>query len=243
MEESHKKKERETSLLESFDHAVRGVLFCVRQERNFRIHLIAAFAVLFGSIFLDLNLIEFYILLLVITLVLVAEMVNTALERLVDVVAPEYSRRVREIKNIAAACVLVTAVVSLFIGYLILGTHLPARTETAVTAIKRTPWYLTVIGLLATIALVFFIKIRLRSRSLFHGGMPSGHAALSFGLLAAIFYTTESLLVAALALPLAVLVSQSRVREGIHTWLEVLYGAALGAGVVTFIFQLISWPK
>ncbi len=242
MAERQRQKVKDHTLLESFDAAVRGLLFCLRQERNFRLHLTVAFAVLFGSIFLDLTLTEFYVLLLVIALVLVAEMVNTALERLVDMVAPQYSRRVRDIKNIGAACVLVAAVVSLFVGYLILGSHLPSSTEPAVAAIRRSPWYLTVIGLLATIALVFFLKISLRSKSLFHGGMPSGHAAFSFGLLAAIFYTTQSLVVTALALPLAILVSQGRVREGIHTWLEVVYGGVLGAGIVTFVFQLINLP-
>ena len=236
------KRHKEFGILDSFDSAFRGLLFCVRQERNFRIHLIVAFCVLFGSVFLDLSLVEFYALLLVVTAVLVAEMVNTTLEKLSDLIIPDHNRRIREIKNVGAACVLITAVVSLFIGYLILGTHLPVKTEIALAAISRCPWYLTVIALLGTIALVFALKVMLHSKSLFHGGMPSGHAALSFALVSAIFFATGSPLVTAMALPLAILVAQSRVRRGVHTWLEVIYGGVLGAGIATLIFQGLHLP-
>ena len=242
MTENQKRKTRENTPLESFDHAVRGVLFCVRHERNFRIHLAVSFCVLFGFLFLDLSLAEFYVLLLVIAGVLTAEMVNTALERLVDLATPEYSRLAREIKNIGAACVLVATVVSLFIGYLLLGSHLPVQTEKAVFAIKNSPWYLTVIALIATFGLVFYVKLRLKSRSLFHGGMPSGHAAFSFGILTATFFITRSPMVAALVLPMAILISQSRIKRGIHSWPEVMLGAILGAGIVTLVFQAFRFP-
>ncbi|HNQ34718.1 MAG TPA: diacylglycerol kinase [bacterium] len=233
---------RET-ILESFDHAFRGLLFCARRERNFQIHLIIAGAVLVGSLFLNLSLLEFYVLILVITMVLVAEMVNTAFEKLADLVAPEQSRRVRDLKNIGAACVLVVAAVSVLIGYLILGTHLAFYSPSALRAVQNSPWYLTVVALLATIVAVLFLKRRLQSRSLFHGGMPSGHAAVSFALVTGIFFTSGgNLLVTALALPLAVLVAQSRVRRDIHTWPEVIYGALLGAGMTTLIFQVLHLP-
>jgi diacylglycerol kinase (ATP) len=238
MTENQKHKMKENTLLESFDHAVRGVLFCVRNERNFRIHLIFAFGALLGSVFLHLSLVEFYVLLLVITMVLIAEMVNTALEKLVDLATPEYNRLAREIKNIGAACVLVAVVVSLFIGYLILGKHIPDRTEKAVQTIITSPWYLSVIALILTYGLIFFVKIRMRSKSLFRGGMPSGHAALSFGILTAIYFITASPMVTALVLPMSILVTQSRIKRGIHSWSEVFYGALLGIFMATLVFQV-----
>ena len=242
MTENQKRKIKENSLLDSFDHAVRGVLFCVRNERNFRIHLVAGFLVLFGSMFLNLDLVEFYVLLLVITGVLIAEMTNTALEKLVDLATPEYSRLAREIKNVGAALVLVSVVVALLIGYLMLGKHIPFRTEMTVCAIKTSPWYLSVIAILATFALIFFVKIRMRAKSLFRGGMPSGHAALSFGILTAIFFITRSPMVTALVLPMSILVTQSRIKRGIHSWSEVVYGALLGVFIATLVFQTFRFP-
>ena len=232
------KKPRENGLLESFDHAMRGLMLCVRQERNFRIHLIVGFLVLFGSIFLDLSLVEFYVLLLVVAAVLTLEMINSALERFSDLVNPEHNRRIREIKNITAACVLVSSFTAIVIGYLILGAHLPLKTSAALKAIAHSPWYLTVIGILATVGLVFVLKSALHSKSLFHGGMPSGHSAISFGLVTAIFFATGSPQVTCLALPLAILVAQSRVRRGVHTWLEVVFGGVVGSGLVTLCFEL-----
>lgn len=242
MTEKQKHKIKENSLLDSFDHAARGVFFCVRNERNFRIHLIAGFLVLFGSMFLDLSLVEFYVLLLVITGVLTAEMVNTALEKMVDLATPEYSRLAKEIKNIGAACVLISVVVALFVGYLMLGAHIPSRTEMAVYAIKTSPWYLSVIALLATYGLIFYVKMRMRAKSLFRGGMPSGHAALSFGILTAIFFITKSPMVTALVLPMSILVTQSRIKRGIHSWSEVFYGALLGIFIATLVFQVFRFP-
>lgn len=232
-----KKPSHGSDLLESLDHAFRGLLDCIRRERNFRIHVIFALFVLPGSVFLGLSLVEFLVLLLVVALVLVAELVNTALEKTLDLLAPERSMKVREIKNIGAAFVLVGAVVSLFTGFMLLGAHLPARAGGAVLAVRGSPWYLTVIGLMLTVLAVLFLKTRFRSRSLFRGGMPSGHAAFSFAMLAAVFYTTASPVAMLMVLPLAALVAQSRVRRGIHTWAEVIYGALLGLGLVTLLFQ------
>lgn len=241
MTDKQQERVKDHSLLDSFDNAARGVLFCVRNERNFRIHLVAGFLALFGSMFLDLSLIEFYVLLLVIAGVLVSEMINTALEKIVDLATPEYKRLAKEIKNIGAACVLMFVVVALFVGYLMLSAHIPSRTEMAVYAIKTSPWYLSVIAILATYGLIFYVKMRMRAKSLFRGGMPSGHAALSFGILTAIFFITKSPMVTALVLPMSVLVTQSRVKRGIHSWPEVLYGALLGIFIATLVFQVFRF--
>lgn len=227
------------NLLESLDHAFRGLIDCLRRERNFRIHVVFALLVLPGAVFLGLNLVEFLLLLFVVALVLVAELVNTALEKMLDLLAPGRSIKVREIKNIGAAFVLVAAIASLFCGFLLLGAHLPAEVSGTIEAVRRSPWYLTVLGMLLTVLAVIALKVRLRARSLFRGGMPSGHAAFSFAMMMAIFYTTASPLALLMTLPLASLVAQSRVRRGIHTWLEVLLGALLGMLLMTAVFQLI----
>ena len=141
-----------------------------------------------------------------------------------------------------AACVLMSVVVALFVGYLMLGAHIPSRTEMTVYAIKTSPWYLSVIALLATYGLIFYVKMRMRAKSLFRGGMPSGHAALSFGILTAIFFITESPMVTALVLPMSILVTQSRIKRGIHSWSEVFYGALLGIFIATLVFQVFRFP-
>lgn len=231
---------QKAGLPESFDHAFRGLIFALREERNFRIHVFTAIGFLVITFFLGVSLNTLLILLVVMGVVLSAELFNTAFERTLDRLAPEKDRRTREIKNLLAAGVLVPVLAALLVGFLVLGAHLPAESGRTVRVIAESPWYLTVAGLLLTIALVIALKIKMRARSLFRGGMPSGHAAFSFAMLTAVFYVTASPLAAVMVFPLAVLVAQSRVRRKIHTWLEVVYGAILGAGMVTLVFQFVN---
>lgn len=104
------------SLLSSFRFAVRGISHCVRYERNFRIHLVAAAFVLYFAHFFPFSALRWMILLLTVAAVLLAEMLNTAVERISDMLSPQYSRLARLSKDIAAGAVLLIALVAVAIG-------------------------------------------------------------------------------------------------------------------------------
>ncbi len=109
------------SFLNSFINAAYGIWFCVRYERNFRIHLIAAaYALGFAPLF-SLSQVEWAVLLLTIAIVLVAEAINTAVEHTVDLLSPKTHPAARIAKDTAAAAVLVCTVVSIVVGVLIFG--------------------------------------------------------------------------------------------------------------------------
>lgn len=96
-------------LFKSFYFALCGFLYCVRQERNFRIHLTAAVSVLIFSILYGLPLRQYPPLILIIVLVLALEAVNTALERAVDLESPNRHPLAKAAKDAAAAGVLLSA--------------------------------------------------------------------------------------------------------------------------------------
>ena len=107
------------SLLRSFHCAFRGLGLVLARERNARIHLLAAVAVLVAAVLLGLDRAEIALVLITIALVLATEVANTVVERLLDLMHPEASERVRAIKDMSAAAVLVSALGALAVAGLL----------------------------------------------------------------------------------------------------------------------------
>lgn len=102
-----------------FAYAWNGLLQVIRRERNFQIHLSVAFIVIIAGFSVKLSIIEWLIVLLIITCVLVAEMVNSAIELLLDYVNPAIHPTAKLIKDMSAGAVLIAAFASIIIGCLI----------------------------------------------------------------------------------------------------------------------------
>lgn len=110
-----------SGLLRSFRFAACGVAYCFRTQRNLRIHVVAAVLAMLAGARFGLSAAELGVLALTIAAVLVAEMFNTAVEALVDLVSPQYHPRAKVAKDVAAGGVLVTALVSLVVACLLFG--------------------------------------------------------------------------------------------------------------------------
>lgn len=104
--------------LRSFGYAFEGIL-TASKEQNFRSHLLSAVIVLIAGFFTGLSRVEWFIVLLLIALMFALEMVNTAIERVVDLASTELHPLAKQAKDIAAGAVLVFAVFSAIIGLLI----------------------------------------------------------------------------------------------------------------------------
>ncbi|MFP3895509.1 MAG: diacylglycerol kinase family protein [Anaerolineales bacterium] len=111
-------------LLCSFGYAWEGLCYVIRSERNVRIHLCIATAVLFVSAWLQLSTIEWAIIIMAISLVFAGEMINTAVELTIDLVVSDSNTLAKGAKDVAAATVLVTALAAAIMGFLILGPRL-----------------------------------------------------------------------------------------------------------------------
>lgn len=103
----------------SLNCAMRGLKYVVRNERNFRIELIIATFIIFLSIVLGIKIWEFIIVIFLITWILVTELMNTVVERVVDILEPRIHPFARLIKDIAAGVVLISALMSTLVGLLI----------------------------------------------------------------------------------------------------------------------------
>lgn len=111
---------------ESFRDAGAGILYCISTQRNMKIHLGAAVLALVMSYLLGLGRLEFALVIFAITLVLAAEMLNTAIEKTIDIYVKSYHSGARVAKHIAAGAVLVAAVNAVVIGMIVFLPHLIA---------------------------------------------------------------------------------------------------------------------
>lgn len=107
------------SRLGSFKFAYQGICSLLRNEHNSRIHLMAAIVALGTGICLKISIIEWSILIIVIGIVFLTELLNTSLEKLADIINPEWNEQIKKAKDYAAAAVLISAIIAIVTGGLI----------------------------------------------------------------------------------------------------------------------------
>lgn len=112
------------SVLAAFHCALSGLWYTLRTQRNMRIHLMAVVGVALMGIWLRLPADHWAILALTSGLVLVSEMMNTVVEKTVDLVCPEYHPRAKTAKDVMAGTVVLSAIVAVIVGLLILAPPL-----------------------------------------------------------------------------------------------------------------------
>lgn len=204
-----------------------------------RAHLLIALLVLLAAAVLGVSRLELVVLVLTIALVMVAEMINTAVEAVVDLVTEEYKVLAKRAKHAAAGAVLLAAAAAFVVGYLIFFSRLAALVHGSLARATAAPSVIALAALVAVAVLVVLIKAGVAPFRV-QGGFPSFHAALAFSLATAIYLLGGSAPVTLLAFLLAALVGQARIEGRIHSLYEVAAGAALGVLVTIVVFQALS---
>lgn len=113
-----------TNLFKSFGFAIEGIKLAYKYNRNIRIHTAIAVLALILSFLLGLSGYEVGLILLVILLVIAAEMINTAIEEMVDLIVQEHREQARIAKDVAAGMVLVCAIGAVIVGIIIFTPHI-----------------------------------------------------------------------------------------------------------------------
>jgi diacylglycerol kinase (ATP) len=233
---------RPPSILESFNFAFEGVIHVLRTQRNMRIHFLLAAGVLVAALAFDVEKLELIALLIAICFVLVAEMINTAVEAAVDVASTSFDPMAKLAKDIAAGAVLISSVNAIAVGYLVFSGQVADRSSEFLDRLSRAPAEVTLIALVLTIGLVIATKAFTRRGTPLRGGLPSGHAAVAFAAWMAVTLVLDDsghrFLVSSLTFIMALLVAQTRVESGVHSSLEVGYGALLGSLTTLVLFQV-----
>ena len=233
---------KKRSIISSFNYAVNGIILALKSEKHMRFHYIIALGVIISSLFFDFSKLEFLILLFATSLVIVAEMLNTAIEKAVDMITKDYHPLARVAKDIAAGAVLIASLNALIVAYLLFFERLNNTTDLILFKIGKSPVYLTFVALLVVVILVIGFKAKFYKGkgTHFQGGAVSGHAAVAFCVATIVSFLSHHILVTTLSYFLALLVGESRIEGKIHSITEVVFGAVLGSIIGVLIFQLLG---
>jgi diacylglycerol kinase (ATP) len=233
--------QRSRTIFDSFNYASEGIIHVLRTQRNMRIHFLIAAAVLVAALWVGVPKIELIALLISITFVLMAEMINTAIEGSIDVSTTSFDPMAKLAKDVAAGAVLIATLNAVAVGYLVFSDRIGRRSSRVLEQVRDAPAQLTIGALAVTVIVVIAVKAWSGRGTPLRGGLPSGHAAIAFAAWIAATYIAgkdERFLVSTIALVMALLVAQTRIESGIHSAFEVLLGGLVGALVSLVIFQL-----
>jgi diacylglycerol kinase len=112
---------------QAFKYAFSGLVASLKTEAHMRLHAVAAISATILALYFDISKTEWLAIILCISAVMVTELINTALERICDLVQPDYNASIKYIKDICAAAVLLSSLAALIIGILIFYEPLKTR--------------------------------------------------------------------------------------------------------------------
>ncbi len=222
----------------SFNHAFAGIMYAARTQPNMRAHLIIALLVILAAMMLRLERDYIVDLVVLIAVVLSLELLNTAIESIVDLLTVTHHPLAKTAKDAAAGAVLIASVASVVVGYLIFYQGIINGGQRVYEAVANVPSNIAFIVLAAVAIVTIFAKAWVGRGSALQGGAISGHAALAFAAATLLAFLYQRPLAALLAYFVALLVAQSRVEAKIHSTGEVLAGAILGSVVALAVYLL-----
>jgi diacylglycerol kinase (ATP) len=240
---SHVKRVDENALIRSFHYAISGIVYATRTQRNMRIHFLLGVFVLIGMLMLRLQRVYVIILIVLVALMLALELLNTAIESVVDLLTVVHHPLAKIAKDTAAGAVLIMAIGSTVVGYMIFYEGITSGGERVYRLLSQVPAAAIFVALAVVAIATIFSKAFFRHGTPLQGGAVSGHASLAFCAATMLVLLAPHPLLAVLAYFLAFMVAQSRVEGGIHSIYEVIFGALLGSSVSLGLFLLVHLPK
>src|SRR5438552_1234999 len=141
------------SIIQSFNYAIEGVVHVLRTQRNMRVHFAVAVAVLAIAAAVGVTKLELIALLLAIAFVLIAEMINTAIEGAIDAATTSFDPMAKLAKDIAAGAVLIASVNAVAIGYLVFAGKAADKTAQVLDRVRNAPAEISLVALLLTVSI------------------------------------------------------------------------------------------
>lgn len=238
-------KMKNDNFLEAWENATNGIIYSATTQRNIRIQLVLAVIVMVLSLFYGLNTAEFLCLLFAVFLVIFAELINTAIETVVDLFVDVYHPKAKISKDVAAGAVVLAACNALVVGYFIFfkEENLKAISDSIFNNMVKSPMHLAFVAIMLVVIAVISMKAGCskkteRGELVKEGFVPSGQSAIAFAALTAIWLNSKDIVTFTLALILSILVVENRVGSNARTKAEIVFGACMGVLIVLLIYGL-----
>lgn len=229
------------TFIDSFNNAINGLKFVLRNEKNFKFHLVAALVVFLFSLFMDLSAGELLSIIIVVSMVFFAEIINTAIETIVNVMIKVYHPKAKIIKDVAAAGVLVASLNAIVVAHIVFVKRLDSGLDMVIDRLRSYPPHIALVSIILTVIVVILLKLLYNKGTPFRGGMPSGHTAVAFVITTSIALWFKDVTLVFLCFALSFLVAQSRIEAKIHNLFEVIAGALVGIFITIFVFSIIHY--
>ena len=233
------------NFIEACNNAVNGIIYAATTQRNIKIQLVLAVIIMVLCLFYGLDTTEFLCLVFAVFMVIFAEMINTAIETVVDLFVDVYHPKAKIAKDVAAGAVVLAACNALIVGYFIFfkKENLKAISDSIFNNMVKSPLHLAFVAIILVIIGVIAIKAscskrKERGQLIKEGFVPSGQSALAFAALTAIWLNSKDIVSFSLALLLSILVAGNRVYNNARTKAEVIFGASMGVLVVLLVYGL-----
>ncbi|MEG2310390.1 MAG: diacylglycerol kinase [Clostridia bacterium] len=236
---SELKHSKNKTFITALGHAIDGIIRAFKTERNLRIDYILGLFILIISLFFDFTKTEFACLCLTVGFVLFAEMINSAVEYIVDLITDKYDDRAKAAKDIAAGGVLISAGVAVCVTYFLFVDKIGNATTAVLTSIFASKLHILATILFAIIMLTVILKGVFSKGNTVSKSFPSARVSVAFALTTYVYIITKDLFSTGVAFLLSVIISQIRIEKTKVKPLYILLSAAMGILVVLIIYQLV----
>ncbi len=227
------------TFITALGHAIDGVIRAFKTERNLRIDYIIGLFVLISSLFFDFTKTEFACLCLTIGFVIFAEMINSTVEYIVDLVTDKYDDRAKAAKDIAAGGVFISGIVAVIVAYFLFVDKLYIATSSVINSIFESKLHVLFTIIFAVILLAVILKGMFGKGDKFSQAYPSARVMLAFALTTYVYIITKSIFVCGVSFILSIMIAQIRIENNKIRPIYMVISAVLGILVVLIIYQIV----
>ena len=232
---------KNSSFIDAWKNSFNGIIYATTTQSNIKRQLIIAVVVVIISLFFNLNRAEFLCFLFTIVLILFAEMVNTAIETVVDLYVDVYHPKAKIAKDVAAGGVVITTINAIIVAYFLFFDKITDIGLTFIHNVTNSPSHLAfsimIITIIAILALIAYAKTN-KHKGFNEKFVPSGHATIAFAANTLIWLLTDNFVILILSLVMAILLAESRIAAKEHKLSEVVFSACFGTIMVLILYGI-----
>lgn len=240
-EKDQDKKIKNDGFIDAWKNAFNGIIYATTTQGNIKKQLIIAVVVVIISLFFDLNRAEFLCFMFTIVLILFAEMVNTAIETVVDLYVDVYHPKAKIAKDVAAGGVVITTINAVIVAYFLFFDKISDFGLNFIANITKSPVHLAfsvmIVTIIAVLALIAYAKTN-KHKGLNEKFVPSGHTTIAFAANTIIWLVTNNVVILILSLVMAILIGESRAAAKEHKLSEIIFSACFGTVTVLVLYGI-----
>lgn len=232
-------KMKNNNFLEACQNALDGIIYAVTTQSNIKKQLVIAVIVMLVSLFFDLSKAEFLCLMFTVVLIIVAEMINTAIETVVDLYTDLYHPKAKIAKDVGAGAVVITAINAIIVAYFLFFEKISTIGLKLIEEVVNSPVHLAFVAILLTVIVIVTLKAaatKNHHKFIKENFMPSGQTAVAFAGLTIIWLTTRNVVVFTLCLVLALIIAINRYENKKRSKSEIIVGACVGIMIVILLY-------